>query len=269
MEKISSLQNQRVKRAVKLHTSRGRQQQNRIIVFGRTEILRAVECQVAAEEAFVCTQHLNDQSREVVEVLAAADIPMFELPDDVFQKLSYGDRSDGLVLVAQPPELDLEQLGSCLKTDETALVIVLESLEKPGNVGAVFRTADAVGAAAVVLANPVTKVFHPNSIRASLGTVFSIPCAVADSDSVIRWLTENGFSIFPAIVDTTCEYSGVDFRQRSAIVFGSESQGLSESWRDERFQAIKINMAGAADSLNVSVSAAVVAFEARRQCKEN
>jgi len=269
MEKISSLQNQRVKRATKLHTSRGRQQQNRIIVFGQTEIRRAVECNVDVDEIFVCPKHLNEQSREVFEVLEAANVPMFELSVDVFQKLSYGDRPCGLVLVAQPPAIDLDGLAERCKTDASSLVIVLESVEKPGNVGAVFRTADAVGAAAVVLANPVTKIFHPNSIRSSLGTVFSVPCASGNSESVIDWLQENEFSIFPAIVDASAEYKSIDFRQRSAIVFGSESQGLSKSWRDERFQAIKIDMAGAADSLNVSVSVAVVAFEANRQCNPN
>lgn len=268
MEKISSLQNQRVKRAVKLHTSRGRQQQNRIIVFGQTEIRRALECEVVADEAFVCPEHLNDQSRDVVEQLASANVPMFELPEDVFQKVNYGDRSDGLVLVAQPPNIDLDRLAARCKVNDFSLIIVLEAVEKPGNVGAVFRTADAVGATAVVLANPVTKVFHPNSIRSSLGTVFSVPSATGDSESVVRWLNENRFSIFPAIVDTANEYSNVDYRQRSAIVFGSESKGLSERWRSDEFQAIKINMAGAADSLNVSVSAAVVAFEASRQHKE-
>ena len=266
MEKITSEQNQRVKRAMKLHTSRGRRQQQRIIVFGVKEIKRAIENGVVVDEVFVCTGLLNEDSRPVFESLSESEVPLFHLSENVFQKICYGDRSDGIVLVARPSSDNLKGLlDRCEMPEDSALIIVLESVEKPGNVGAVFRTADAVGASAVVLADPVTSVFHPNSIRSSLGTVFSVPSAIGSSTEVIDWLTENRFSIFPAIIDAETVYTGVDLRGRAAIVFGSESQGLSETWQNENFRAIKIGMAGAADSLNVSVSAAVVAFEAKRQ----
>jgi len=132
-------------------------------------------------------------------------------------------------------------------------------------VGAVFRTADAVGVDAVILAQPQTKIFHPNSIRSSLGTTFSVASAAAPTTEVIDWLKSNNYQIFPAIVGQGTEFTKVDLTGRVAIVLGSEAHGLSENWDDSSMNPIRIEMAGIADSLNVSVSAAAIAFEARRQ----
>ena len=262
LEKIVSEQNKRFKTALKLHTNRGRQQQNRTIVFGLNEIRRAVDCGAKVNEVFVCQELLSSLGEEVLQTLA--EDSTVELPANLFQKLNYGDRSDGLILVVETPSGELSELRTYQEL-ENSLIIVLESIEKPGNVGAVFRTADAVGADAVILAQPQTKVFHPNSIRSSLGTTFSVPSAAAPTTEAIDWLARNNYRVFPAIVGQGREFTKVDLQGRVAIVFGSEANGLSESWHDSSMKPINIEMAGIADSLNVSVSAAVVAFEVRRQ----
>lgn len=262
METIVSEQNKRFKLALKLHTNRGRQLQKRTIVFGLNEIRRALDCGAKVNEVFVCRELLSALGEGLLPALAES--PGLELSAQLFRKLNYGERSDGLILVVETPGSDLSGLRSFDEL-ESSLIIVLESIEKPGNVGAVFRTADAVGADAVILAQPQTKIFHPNSIRSSLGTTFSVASAAAPTNDVIEWLTNNNYQIFPAIVGQGTEFTKVNLQGRAAIVFGSESKGLSKSWHDSGFNPIKIEMAGIADSLNVSVSAAVVAFEARRQ----
>ena len=263
MEKIVSEQNKRFKLALKLHNNRGRQLQKRTIVFGLNEISRAIECGVSVDEVYVCRDLLSLHGEKLLQTLANEDSSV-ELPTNLFQKLNYGERTDGLILVVETPSSELSELRTFQEL-ENSLVIVLESIEKPGNVGAVFRTADGVGADAVILAQPQTKIFHPNSIRSSLGTTFSVASAAAPTSEVISWLTSNNYGVFPAIVGQGTDFTKADLQGRVAIVFGSEAKGLSESWHDSSMNPIKIEMAGFADSLNVSVTAAVVAFEARRQ----
>jgi len=145
------------------------------------------------------------------------------------------------------------------------LIVVVESLEKPGNLGAIMRTADAVGASAVIAADPRTDVFNPNAIRASVGTIFSVPLAVATASQVLDWLVGHGVTAVAARVDAPQAYGDVDLGGPIAIVLGSEAGGLTSTWNDPRVRPVRIPMLGAADSLNVSVAAAILLFEARRQ----
>ena len=151
---------------------------------------------------------------------------------------------------------------------DAPLVAVLEGVEKPGNVGAVLRSADAAGVSALIAADPRTDLYNPNAIRASLGTIFTMPVCEAAGGETIEWLRANGFRIFAARVDGAIPYTEADYRGRSAIVLGSEAAGLSPLWRGDDVQAVRLPMLGAADSLNVSVTAAVLFYEALRQREE-
>lgn len=145
------------------------------------------------------------------------------------------------------------------------LVAVLEGVEKPGNIGAVLRSADAAGVSALVLADPRTDLYNPNAIRASLGTIFSLPAAVASAEDSLAWLRTKGLQIVAARVEGSAIYTEIDYRRPMAIVLGSEADGLSPLWTADDIRAIRLPMLGAADSLNVSATAAVLFYEALRQ----
>jgi TrmH family RNA methyltransferase len=182
---------------------------------------------------------------------------------EVFEKMAFGDRHDGVLAVAETPARELagfEPAGD-------GLVAVLEGLEKPGNVGAVLRSADAAGVAGVIVADPATDLFNPNCIRASLGTVFGVRVCTAMAGDAFRWLRGHGWKIFTARVDAALAYSDVNLAERAAVVLGSEAGGLSDVWRGADVTPIKLPMLGGADSLNVSATAAVLFYEALRQRK--
>jgi TrmH family RNA methyltransferase len=179
----------------------------------------------------------------------------------VLTKIAFGARSDGLVAVIRQPSLALEHLSP----GPGAIVVVIEAVEKPGNLGAILRTADAVGAGAVIAADPRTDLYNPNAIRASLGTIFSMPLATATAAQTLDWLVERGLTPVAARVEAAETYLEADLAGPIAVVLGSEAQGLTTAWDDPRVRSVRIPMLGAADSLNVSVAAAVLLFEARRQ----
>jgi TrmH family RNA methyltransferase len=180
---------------------------------------------------------------------------------DVFSKLAFGDRHDGLVVVAETPHRGLDEL----QLPTHPLVAVLEGIEKPGNLGAILRSADAAGIHAVIVADPRTDLYNPNTIRASLGTVFRENVCEATSAETIGWLRTHGLPIIAARPDAETLYDDVDFRNGAAIVLGSEAKGLSDAWRGANITAVRLPMLGIADSLNVSTTAAVLFYEALRQ----
>jgi TrmH family RNA methyltransferase len=258
---ITSPHNQRVKDAIKLRDHRGRQKQRRMIIDGTREIRRALGGRLDWVEAFVAEDLLQAEDADVAEELRSAGAEMLSVTADVFAKLAFGDRAEGIVAIARTPDRRLEDLT--LSTQPT--VAVLEAVEKPGNVGAVLRSADAAGIDAVVLADPHTDLFNPNTIRASQGAVFTLPIAVADGEAVRRWLRDRQFRIFAARVDGAVDYTAARLVPPAAIVLGSEASGLSEHWHDDDITAIRLPMCGTIDSLNVSVTAGVLFYEALRQ----
>jgi len=175
--------------------------------------------------------------------------------------LAFGGRSEGVVAVALTPRHTLDEL----KLPDVPLVCVLEGVEKPGNVGAVLRSADGAGLDAVVVADPRTDLYNPNTIRASLGTVFTMPLVAAGTLETLDWLRRHNLAVIAARVDGAVPYTEVDFRGPAAIVLGSEAEGLSSAWSGDEITAVRLPMLGAADSLNVSATAAILFYEARRQ----
>ncbi len=217
---------------------------------------------MAIVEVYFCAADCDRPSAaELLDQLAGAGVVMFEVTRPVFEKLAFGERSEGLVAVAVPPDLALDHLV----LPSEALVAVLEGIEKPGNIGAVLRSADAAGVAAVIVADEGTDLFNPNAIRASLGAIFTVPVAAASSREVLDWLRRQGFSIYAAWLDGTEDYSRVPYHGRSAVVLGSEAHGLSDLWRGEGITRVRLPMCGVVDSLNVSAAAAVLFYEAVHQ----
>lgn len=259
---ITSRQNARVKEAAKLRQRRQRTRQGRFLIDGAREITRAIDAGVEIVDAFVCDDFCTAaESQAAVRQLAQTGADVAAVTPAVFEKLCFGRREDGVVAIAAMQERRLEQL----KLPAQPLVAVLESLEKPGNVGAILRSADGAGIDAVVLADPRVDLFNPNTIRASLGTLFRPNVCTATTEETIAWLRDQQLPMVAARPDATEQYTAVDFRAGAAIVLGSEADGLSQKWQMAGMRAVRLPMRGVADSLNVSATAAVLFYEAQRQ----
>ncbi len=259
---ITSTANPRVKATARLRSRRERDKTGLTLIDGVRETLRALQGGAVLREVFIESELLGDQeAKALLERLAEESVPVVELSRDAFAKLAYGDRLDGVVAVAETP---LRTLADLVLPPEP-LIGVIEGVEKPGNLGAVLRTADGAGLNAVIVAESATDLFNPNIIRASLGTVFAVPVVVASSGEVLAWLRERGIAIIAARVDGSVDYAAADYRGAVAIALGSEARGLSDAWAALARDSVHVPMMGVADSLNVSVTAAVLFYEALRQ----
>jgi RNA methyltransferase, TrmH family len=258
---ITSPKNPRVRAAAALRDRRARDEAGRTLVDGARELDRALAGGAAVETVFVDEPGLTTSGSETVARAQAAGSEIVPVSAAVLAKLAYGDRSEGLVGVVAIPDHRLDSLD--LGPDP--LVVILEGVEKPGNLGAVLRSADAAGADAVIVADPRTDLFNPNAIRASLGTMFTVPVAAGASAEVRAWLDERGIAVLAARVGSSLAYTEADLRGPVALVLGSETGGLTEAWTGDAVTSISLPMHGVADSLNVSITAAVLLYEARRQ----
>jgi len=260
--RITSRQNPHVKGAVRLRTGRERLRLQRFIIDGAREIERAIAAGITPEQAFICDELCRSaDSQRARSAIEASRAELFHVSPEVYAKLAFGDRSDGIVVVAQTPRRMLQDL----RLPPNPLIAVLEGVEKPGNVGAIMRSADAAGVDALIVADGGTDLYNPNTIRASLGTVFRQNTFETTSGDAIKWLREQSIRIFAARPDATMLYSEVDLRGGASIVLGSEAAGLSAAWTDAGAIAVRLPMHGVADSLNVSTTAAVLFYEALRQ----
>ena len=259
---ITSPQNPRVKEAVRLRDRRHREKQGRIFIDGARELRRAIGAGVKLVRLFVCEpQCQSDDARWLLASPPQTNCEVLHVSPAVFERLAFGQRAEGVLGVAEMPRPTL----SLLDTKPRPLVAVLEGVEKPGNLGAVLRSADAAGVSAVIVADGRTDLYNPNAIRASLGTIFSMPVCEAAGDDALAWLRKRKLKIVAARVDGSVPYTEVDYRGPTAIVLGSEAAGLSPIWTAADITAVRLPMLGAADSLNVSVTAAVLFYEALRQ----
>jgi TrmH family RNA methyltransferase len=259
---ITSAKNARVMAAAKLRRRKYRDRQGRTIVDGTREVTRALDSGVAVAEIFFCPRLCSTpDSKRLLERLPSLSADAYEVSEPVFEKLAFGDRAEGVVAVIRTPVTSLERLA----LPEQPLVAVLESVEKPGNLGAVIRSADGAKVSAVIAAEDQTDLYNPNTIRASLGTIFAMPVAAAPSSEVLAWLRERQWAIYAARVGDGEYYTDVDLTQPAAIVLGAEATGLSDVWQGESIMTIRLPMCGMGDSLNVSAAAAVLFYEALRQ----
>ncbi len=262
--RITSTSNPRFRAAIGLREARERRRQGRILVDGIREIGRALDSGVRPVEAWLDPERVAGSP----DLLAMRDrldkeggCALLEADARIIDRLAYGERTDGLVLVAETPVATLA--GLALPAEP--LVVVLEAIEKPGNLGAVLRSADGAGAAAVIVADGRTDPFNPNVIRASVGTVFTVPIAAASGAETLSWLRQHELRIVTARVDDGVLYTTIDLTGPLALVLGSEATGLSDHWTGPESTAVRVPMTGVADSLNVSATAAVLLYEALRQ----
>lgn len=259
---LASPSNPRIKSVARLRHRRERESSGLTVVDGAREVRRALDAGVEVVEAFVCEPLLaGEDARAALDALAARAIPVTATTEPAFAKLAFGDRAEGIVAVVRAPSLQLADL----RLPDDPLVVVVEGVEKPGNVGAVLRSADGAGADALIAASPRTDLANPNVIRASAGTIFSVPLAAAPSDEVLAWLRERGIRVVAARVQAERLYTDADLTGPLALALGSETDGLAAAWEADGVEAVRLPMHGVADSLNVSVSAAVLLYEARRQ----
>ena len=259
---IASPSNPRIKAAARLRDRRRRDETGLTLVDGARELRRALDAGADVVEAFVCEPRLaGEDARAVLDALAAHAIQTTSASEAAFGKIAFGDRADRLVGVVRIPSMRLDDLA----VPDEPLIVVVEAVEKPGNLGAVLRSADGAGIDALIAASPKTDLMNPNAIRASAGTIFSVPLASAPTEEVLDWLRRRSIRIVAALVDAEPLYTDADLTGPLAIAFGSEAAGLTDAWRTPEIGGLRLPMLGIADSLNVSVSAAVVLYEARRQ----
>ena len=256
-EKITSARNERIRQVLELQEkSRTRRALGLFVVEGRRELEHCLEAGYELDSVFWCPEILPELPQELI-----GDVPVSELTAELYGRIAYRGGTEGLVARVKARPHTLEDLT--LK--DNPLIVVLESVEKPGNLGAVFRSADAAGADAVIICDPLTDLYNPNLIRSSIGGVFIVQSAVCDSASAISWLKARGMKILTAQLQDSSWYYDVDMKGGTAIVIGTEATGLTEQWREAADAHIRIPMLGALDSLNASVSAAILLFEAVRQ----
>ena len=241
---ITSVQNARVKHVVALQQKSSlRREEGLFVVEGQREIEHCIACGYEVVELFKRDENVTPQ---------------------VYEKMAYRGSTEGIIAVAKCKDHSLSIL-SPLTSHHSPLIIVLERVEKPGNLGAILRTAEAAGVDAVIVCDPLTDLYNPNLIRASIGGVFNVPTAVCTSEECIAFLKANGIKILTAQLQDSYEYYDYDMTQATAIVMGTESTGLTQQWREAADAHIRIPMLGRLDSLNVSVSAAILMYEAVRQ----
>ncbi|TVZ51561.1 TrmH family RNA methyltransferase [Dokdonia sp. Hel_I_53] len=256
---ISSLQNPAVKRLLQLQEkSRVRKKEKGFIIEGIREIELAIAGGYRLTEVYFNEQLMSE--KEVGAFVSAPDVLLISLSTEVYQKVAYRAGTEGIIAFAEAQHNKLEDL----LLPKNPLILVAEAPEKPGNIGALLRTADAAAVDAVIIANPRTDLYNPNIIRSSVGCVFTTQIATATTSEVISFLQSQDIHIHSAILQDAVAYDVIDYKTSSAIVVGTEATGLTEAWRSVG-KNIKIPMRGKIDSMNVSVAAGILIFEARRQ----
>ena len=265
---ITSLQNPKVKEVVLLQEkAREREKTGLFPVEGLREVSACITSGFEIDSLFLCDEIMNGTSFPA----GIAEEKIFHVSPKVYDKIAYRSSTEGILALVKARHTTLEDLHNLISPEASdsktrqPLIIVAETVEKPGNLGAILRTADAVGATAVIFANPKTDLYNPNLIRASLGGVFTQTIVCCKSEEAIAFLKSHGIKIYTAQLQDSVPYYGTDMREACAIALGSEADGISDIWRKASDRKIMIPMLGRLDSLNVSVSAAILCYEALRQ----
>ncbi len=258
MKRIESFQNPLIKNVLKLQKkSRERKKQELFTVEGKREIELAIKGGYTITIILYVTEKMAES---VVNLLHPKEI--IQINSEVYQKIACRGSSEGILAIVKTKNNSLEKLQF---ENRNPLILVAEGIEKPGNIGAMLRTADAANIDAVILANPKTDLYNPNVIRSSVGSVFTNQIAMGKSENIISFLKKKNISIYSATLQNSNSYTTVDYKKASALVVGTEATGLTEIWRKEAKQNINIPMEGEIDSMNVSVAAAILIFEVKRQ----
>ena len=262
-EKITSLQNPKIKNLKKLEKASERREQNLIVIEGLRETVLAQRAGFTIASAFICEEILKEDETYNLKALTASatGISLYHISKEVYDSVAYRETTEGIIATARPVQHELSKIN----LSKSPLILVIEGVEKPGNLGAMLRTCDAAHVDAVLICDGKTDIYNPNVVRSSLGTVFTQQVIVCQTAGAIAFLKEKGIKIYAAELRNSNLYFSENFKQPSAVVVGTEATGLSDTWIDVADARIKIPMLGEIDSLNVSVSAAVLLFEAVRQ----
>ncbi len=256
-EILSSTQNPRIKQLLSLQQkSAERRRAGLFVVEGVRELQHCMNAGFQIHSVFVCPSLMNEGKLPL-----DSDVPVFQVSPSLYERIAYRGSTEGVIAVVHVRSHNL----SDLQLPENPLIVVLERVEKPGNLGAILRSADAAAADAVIVCDPLTDLFNPNLIRSSIGAIFSVPCVACTSEECIPFLQERGIQILTAQLQDSHLYYDTPMRRGTAIVMGTEATGLTDIWRKAADAHIRIPMLGRLDSLNVSVSAAILLFEAVRQ----
>ena len=256
---LTSSHNPRIKEALNLRESDYRKESGLFLIEGCREFRLALTSRVEIKDVFLCSELLEITG--LLAELKKKEINICEVSLEVYSKIAFGNRKEGIVAIAREPRLSLTDL----KLKNNPLLVVLERIEKPGNLGAIVRTADASGADAVIASDSIIDIYNPNAVRSSLGALFTTKVIRAEAKEIIPWLRSNSIKIICALPQADMAYTAVNFRESCAIVLGSEDKGLGDLWKGNADNYVRIPMLGESDSLNVSTAAGVLLYEALRQ----
>jgi len=260
MRKIKSLQNPLIKDTLKLiEKSRERKKRKLFVIEGKREISLAIQGNYNIETVFITENIFSDN--DLLSSLGE-NVTQIIITKEIYQKLAYRDSTEGILAVVNTKDFSLKNIKF---KNNNPLILVMESIEKPGNIGAMLRTADAANIDAVFIADAKSDIFNPNIIRSSVGCVFTNQIAVGSSEEIINYLKDNNINIYAATLQNSNVYATEDFTKATALVVGTEATGLTQLWRDNATQNINIPMQGVIDSMNVSVAGAILLYEAKRQ----
>ncbi len=254
---ITSPQNERIKHLVQLQQKSSlRRQEGLFVVEGRRELLHCINADYEVKTIFV-----DNQKDDALLDIDSKNAEIIEVSPKVYEKIAYRESTEGVVAIVKARKKTLQDFAQ----KEHPLYVVIEAVEKPGNLGAILRSADAAGVDGVIVCDPLTDLYNPNLIRASIGAIFTVTTVVCTSEECIAWLKENKIQILTAQLQDSNLYYDIDMKKATAIVMGTEATGLTQQWRKAADKHIRIPMCGKLDSLNVSVSSAILMFEAIRQ----
>jgi TrmH family RNA methyltransferase len=263
---ITSLQNPKIKSASKLFDRRDRDQTGLFLIEGYRELKRAADKHCKIITLFICPElFLGENENFLIEQIRLTGAEVFLCEKKVFAKLSYRDRPDGLIAIAKQMKRSLLDFNNFIKTKKNPVFLVAESIEKPGNLGTILRSCDATGVDGVIVCDRCTDIYNPNVVRASVGTLFTVPVVEATSEDTLVWLKEHKIQILSSTPNTNVEYTDADLSGPVAVVVGTEQLGLSETWLNSADLKVRIPMMGVADSLNVATATTLLLYEVLRQ----
>ncbi len=266
MLRITSMQNTQVKEAVKLQNRRQRDDSGLFLIEGYRELKRAVEGGISIQKLFICPNlFLGENEEELIDTIESMGALEIECTKAVFTKLSYRDRPDGLLGIGVQMGMSLGTLGA--QMGENPLLVIAEGIEKPGNLGSIMRSADGVGADGVIVCDRCTDIYNPNVVRASVGTLFTLPVVEAGGSEVFSWLQSHNIQTVATSPAAEEDFTDADLHGPVAIIVGTEQLGLSEMWLKASDTKVSIPMRGSADSLNVATATTLLLYEVLRQRK--
>lgn len=263
---ISSLQNTRIKQLIKLRDRPERDKTGKFLIEGYREILRAVENGYPLQTLFICPDlFLGSNEPALIDKAIKMGAELIQCSEPVFRKISYRDRPDGLIAEAPQKHLTLGDLEKKLRSKKAPFLVIAEAIEKPGNLGTILRSSDAVGLDGLIVCDRCTDIHNPNVVRASVGTLFTVPVVEAQGEETLQWLKQNQISILAATPSAKEEFTKVDMTGPLAIAIGTEQLGLSDLWMKNADIQVRIPMRGMADSLNAAMATTLLLYEALRQ----